>query len=225
MEKETIIISLGGSVFLPAEFDIDFLKKFRDLILKYSERNRFLIYVGGGKICRIYQKALAEFGGNSRRIDWLGIHITRLNAQIIKNLFKKISHPEIIINPEKKICLKKDILIAAGWKPGWSTDYDAVLLAKNLGAKTILNISNVDYVYDKNPKKFSKTKSFKKLNWPEFRQIVGEKWLPGLSLPFDPIAAKLAQELKMTVAIINGQKLDRVDNFLNKKSFVGTVIS
>ncbi len=225
MEKETIIISLGGSVFLPAEFDIDFLKKFRDLILNRLEINRFLIFVGGGKICRIYQKTLAEFGARDRELDQIGIQITRLNAKIIKSLFKKISHPEIITNPEKKICFKKDILIAAGWKPGWSTDYDAVLLAKNLGAKKILNISNIDYVYDKNPKKFSKAKSFKKLNWPEFRQLSAGKWLPGLSSPFDPIASRLAQKLKMTVVIINGQKLDRVDNFLNKKPFIGTIIS
>jgi uridylate kinase len=34
----------------------------------------------------------------------------------------------------------------------YSTDFDAVMLAKNFGAKKVINLSNIDYAYDKDHK-------------------------------------------------------------------------
>lgn len=215
MKKESVLISLGGSLIFPDEIDIGFLERFRNLILKYLNKKRFLNYVGGGKIARIYQEALAKFGARERELDWLGILITRVNAYLLKNIFKNYCHSEIIYNPTKRIKVKKDILIYAGWKPGWSTDYDAVLLAKNFRTKEIINLTNIDYVYDQDPKKFPRAKPLKRISWSRFREIVGKKWKPGLSLPFDPIAAKLSQKLKIKIVIINGKKLERLEKILN----------
>ena len=225
MEKENIIISLGGSLIVPNEIDLDFLRKFRNLILKHLKKRRFFIYVGGGKTARRYQRALTEFGATAVERDWIGIETTSLNAKLIKTLFGNLCYPEIIVDPNKKIKLKKDIFVAAGWKPGWSTDYDAVLLAKNLGGiKKIINLTNIDYVYDKDPKKFKDAKILKEIDWKNYRKIVGEKWSPGLSTPFDPIAARLAEKLKMKVIIINGRKIERLKNVLRNRPFIGTEI-
>ncbi|MEK7061646.1 MAG: UMP kinase, partial [Patescibacteria group bacterium] len=131
---------------------------------------------------------------------------------------------KVITDPTKKINTKKDILIAAGWKPGWSTDYCSVIMAKNSGLKTIINLTNIDYVYDKDPHKFPNAKQIKEINWREFRKIVGSKWVPGLSMPFDPRASKIADVLKIKVVIINGKNLERLEDFLNNKPFIGTVI-
>ena len=114
--------------------------------------------------------------------------------------------------------------MGAGWKPGWSTDYDAVLMAKNNKADTIINLTNIDYVYDKNPSQFSDAKPLKEIDWKSFKHIVGDKWTPGLSMPFDPKASKLAERFKLKVAIINGKYLERLEDFLNNKPFVGTII-
>ena len=224
MVKETIIISLGGSLVAPEEINVGFLKNFRHSLQKYLGQKRFFILVGGGKIARNYQKALLEFGAKSSDRDWIGINITRLNAEVIKQAFKKFSFSEIITDPTKKITTKKDIVVVGGWKPGWSTDYCSVMLAKNLGIKTIINLTNIDYVHDKNPNQFPDAKPLKKIHWKDFRKIVGNKWQPGMSLPFDPRAAKLAQELKIKVVIINGKNLERLEDFLNNKPFIGTTI-
>ncbi|MEK7664972.1 MAG: UMP kinase, partial [Patescibacteria group bacterium] len=119
---------------------------------------------------------------------------------------------------------EKKIMVGAGWKSGWSTDYVSVLSAKTNNIKTIINLTNIDYVYDKNPKEFSDAKSIKEISWPDFRKIVGDKWSPGLSMPFDPRASKLAEKLKLKVVIINGKNLERLKNFLNNKPFIGTTI-
>jgi len=224
MKKEIFVISLGGSLVAPDGVDINFLKSFRNLILKHIQGKRFIICVGGGKTARNYQMAMAELGLKPQRIDWMGIEATRLNAYLIKNLFEKFSEPKMIKNPTKKIDFKKDILVAAGWKPGWSTDFDSVLLAKNFGKREIINLTNIDYIYDRDPKKFPDAKPLKRISWPKLIKIVGEKWQPGLSVPFDPVAAKLAQKLKMKIFFLNGRKLERLENFLEKKQFIGTVI-
>lgn len=224
MVKETIIISLGGSLVAPNEIDIGFLKNFRHCLQKYLSKKRFFIYVGGGKVARLYQKSLLEFGADDNERDWIGINVSRLNAEIVKQVFIKDSYLKVITDPTKKINTRKDILIAAGWKPGWSTDYCSVIMAKNSGLKTIINLTNIDYVYDKDPRKFHDAKQIKEISWKDFRKLVGDKWTPGLSMPFDPRASKIADVLKIKVVIINGKNLERLEDFLNNKPFIGTII-
>lgn len=224
MTKETIILSLGGSLVAPNEIDIGFLKSFRYSLQKYLKDNRFFILVGGGKIARNYQKALLEFGAKNSNRDWIGINVTRLNAEIIKQMFSGDSYSKIITDPNKKIKTNKNIIVGAGYKPGWSTDYVSVLIAKTYGIKTIINLTNVDYVYDKNPSHFSDAKPLERIDWKSFERIVGDKWLPGLSMPFDPRASKLAAKLKIKVIMLNGKNLERIEDFLNNKPFIGTTI-
>jgi len=224
MAKENIIISLGGSLVAPNEIDTAFLKSFRSIIKKYLNQKRFFIFVGGGKVCRNYQNAMLEFGADNNERDLIGIDISRLNARVVKQSFGEIAFSEIITNPSKKISTRKDIVVAGGWKPGWSTDYCSVTMAKNMGIKTIVNLSNIDYVYDKDPKKYLGAKAFKGINWKSFRKLVGSKWMPGLSMPFDPRASREAEILKIKVVIMNGKKVERLENFLMGKPFIGTTI-
>ena len=124
----------------------------------------------------------------------------------------------------KKIKFTKRILIAAGWKPGWSTDYDAVVLAKNLKINTVINMSNIDYVYDCDPKKNKNAKKIKDICWKHYRKISGNKWKAGLNKPFDPVAAKEAEKLGLKVIII-GKNLGNFENLLNDGKFEGTIIT
>jgi uridylate kinase len=139
-------------------------------------------------------------------------------------IFRKYAYFRIIKNPKEKISFKEKILIAAGWKPGFSTDYDAVLLAKTYGSDTIINLTNVDYVYDKDPNKFKFAKPFKEISWKDYLKLIEQKWIPGMSAPFDPIASKLAQKFKFKVIILNGRKLKNLENYLENKNFTGTII-
>jgi len=224
MAKETIIISLGGSLVAPNDIDLGFLKSFKYSLQKYLHTKRFFILVGGGKIARSYQKALLEFGAKITDRDWIGINVTKLNAEVIKQMFSGNCYPKIITDPNKKIKTNKNVIVGAGWKPGWSTDYDSVLIAKTYGIKNIINLTNIDYVYDKNPNEFADAKPLKEVDWKTFERIVGDKWSPGLSMPFDPRASKLAAMLKLKVIMLNGKNLERLEDFLNNKPFIGTVI-
>ena len=226
--KKPIIISLGGSIIVPDEINVNFLKKFRKIILDYIEKgNRVIIVAGGGKICRRYDAAALKIFTkvSDTDLDWLGIAVTKLNAEFLRALFGRHAYEKVVDNPTKKVKTNKKILFGSGYLPGSSSDKDAVLLAKTFGAKTVINLTNVNYVYDKNPKKFKDAKPFKNLTWSEFRKIVGSKWDPGANWPFDPVAAKLAQKLKIKLIVCKGVNLLNFKKVLVGKKFVGTVIN
>ena len=153
-KREYVVVSVGGSLIVPNEIDTAFLSNFRELILKkVGEGLSFFIITGGGRSARRYQEAAREAHGSLSRedIDWLGIHSTRLNAHLLRTLFAEEAQARIVKYPTRRVSSKSNIVIGAGWKPGWSTDYCAVLAAKQLGAKKMVNLSNIDYVYEKTP--------------------------------------------------------------------------
>ena len=225
--KERVVVSVGGSLIVPDQIDTDFLKRLKALILDKVEKGfTFSIIAGGGKTARRYQDAANIVTPLSRQdTDWIGIHATRLNAQLLRNIFVGYAHQHVVKNPTKDIDGDEPVIIAAGWKPGCSTDYDAVLVAKNLSATRLVNLSNIDYVYDSDPNKNKNAKKIEKINWADFRKLIPEEWDPGLSSPFDPVAAKDAETLGLEVAIINGTKLEEFSNYIDGKPFIGTVIS
>ncbi len=222
-----IVISVGGSLIVPEEINVYFLGELKKLIdRKIQKGRRFIIITGGGKIARNYQlagKTITKL--RSSDVDWLGIHSTRLNAQLVKTILLPNVEEKIVHDPNEPIIFKKPVLIAGGWKPGWSTDFDAVLLAKRFGARKLINLSNIDYVYEKDPRTHKSAKAIGNISWKEFRKLIPKKWDPGLNSPFDPVASKEAEKIGLQVAIINGKKLEEIPNFLNDRDFIGTLIS
>jgi uridylate kinase len=227
MKRPPIIISLGGSLIVPKSgIDIAFLKQFKSLIgRRIAKGDRFVIICGGGSTARQYQAAAHAVGQLTHEdIDWLGIHATRLNGHLMRAIFHRQSHPTIVKNPNAPPRFREPILIAAGWKPGWSTDYDAVLLASGLGATTVINLSDVDYVYSADPRKDPNAKRVKRIDWKAFRKLVGNKWDPGLNAPFDPVASELAARIGLTVKMIRGRSVRDVERAIAGEPFKGTMI-
>ncbi len=225
---ETIIISLGGSMVIPDLPDPEFINSFKTLILEEVKKGkRFVIIVGGGKTCRNYQNALSKtINATITDLDWIGIYVTRLNAELVRMSFADEAEKDIILDPSLLLNFKKNIVIGAGWKPGWSTDYDAVMMAKQVGAKKIINLSNTDYVYDSDPKINPDAKKMEKISWTDYRNIIPKEWIySGLNTPFDPVASKMAQEEGISAVIMTGKPIDNLKNYLNGEKFLGTVIS
>lgn len=228
--KETIVIKLGGSLIVPnGGLDIPYIKKFYTFIRQQvaEKSRRFFILIGGGKLSRHYRDAGAEITGHellTEDLDWLGIHATRLNAHLFRTIFRDLAHPNIIKKYEFVQKPQKPIVIAAGWKPGWSTDYDAVILAQDYNIKSIIKMSNTDYIYDKDPNKFKDAKPFTHISWKDYQAMVGDTWKPGQHEPFDPIATKLARDLGLKVFYLDGRDIANVEKAIDGKKFVGTTI-
>lgn len=228
---KSFVLSLGGSIVVPnGGIDTQFLIMFNHFIRDqiFSKQRRFFITVGGGSTTRCYQDAARLVRGKkivNVDLDWLGLHATRLNAQLVRTIFIDIADPRVIKHYEIILKIKKPVAIAAGWKPGWSTDYCAVMLCQDYGIKQVINLTNIDQVYDKDPQQYKDTKPIKEIRWKEYRKMVGNRWIPGMNVPFDPIASKLAEKLGIMVKILNGRNMDNLSLALDEKPFHGTHIS
>lgn len=231
MQKDKIVISLGGSLIVPnGGIDVAFLTKFNDFIRKQLAAHKgrqFFIVSGGGATSRHYIDAGREVVGHELThddLDWLGIHTTKLNAHLIRTIFRDIAHPYVLKHYEIIRKVTEPVVVASGWKPGWSTDFCAVMICEDYNVKVIVNMSNIDMAYDSDPKTNPTAKPIKKINWREFRKIVGNKWIPGMNMPFDPIASKKAEELGLKVVILKGDNFENFEHYFKGRNFVGTTI-
>jgi uridylate kinase len=116
------------------------------------------------------------------------------------------------------------VLLAAGWKPGFSSDNDAVLLAKRFDAKIVINLSNIEKVYTADPKADPEAKPIDSINWKDFRAITGDVWTPGKNVPFDPVASRNAEEAGLSVICAMGADLENLRRILRGESYNGTLI-
>lgn len=227
------VFSVGGSIVAPSTPDIEFLNEFTLTIrewLKEDTSRKIIMVVGGGAPARSYQEAYRKIAGqqglpvNDNEADWIGITATYLNAQLLKACFSDLCPNSVVYNPTEPKVFAGQVLIAAGWKPGFSTDYDAVLLAEKFSANSVINLSNIEKVYTDDPKKNPNAKPIDKISWDEFIKMVGTEWVPGKNLPFDPIASAKAKKMGLKVICASGKNIENLKNILNDKKFVGTTI-
>ena len=228
VSPETVIISVGGSMIVPDGIDTQFLTTLREHLTKETEQgSRFVLISGGGKTSRRYAEALKAVRNDISNddLDWLGIHATRLNGHLLRAVFFDVADPVMYTNPETVPSRPEfPITIAAGFRPGASTDYVAVSIAKHIGATRMVNLSNIDYAYTADPRIDPTATPNEKIDWPAFRKLIPDAWDPGLSSPFDPVAAKEAQSIGLEVAIIHGKQSTELKKYLAGDDFKGTRI-
>jgi uridylate kinase len=222
-------ISLGGSIVAPDGVDAGFLKDFVGLIrelLEEEDKRRFILVTGGGGPARAWQKAYREIagGGSDEQADWIGVMATRLNAQLVKAVMGDYCTQDVVTDPSQVGPLVGRVLVAAGWKPGFSSDYDAVLLAERFQADRVINLSNIEQVYTDDPRKNPEAKPIDRISWADFRAMVGDDWVPGKNVPFDPVASRHAAKIGMPVICAAGRNLDNLKKLLRGEAFIGTTI-
>ncbi len=227
--QRTVIFSLGGSLVCPQSIDVAFLKKFKKMIERFVHKgNTAIIVVGGGALARQYNDAARALhvGVKATELDWMGIKATKVNAELVRIMFNSTAYYKVLDDPTKIPSKgKKRVYVSGGWKPGASSDHVAVQLALTFGAGSVVNLTNIDRVYTKDPRKHADAQALDHVTWKEFTKIVGTKWDPGANMPFDPIASKLARRTGMEVAILKGSDLINVERFLYGKNFAGTIIA
>ena len=223
------VISLGGSIVAPDKPDTEFLKAFREAVIGFLGRrpeDRLILVTGGGAPARIYQNALKAVTeeNDPSVLDWIGIRATHLNGMLVKSVLGPYAPDSLVLDPTGDIEFTGRVLVAGGWKPGFSTDTDAVILAKRFGASTVINLSNTKMIYTDDPRKNPDAKPIRSISWEDFRKMVGDEWVPGKNVPFDPVASKLAAEASIKVIASDGRDIPNTLSILEGKEFTGTLI-
>ncbi|MDX9898234.1 MAG: UMP kinase [Spirochaetia bacterium] len=225
----TKVLSLGGSIVAPDVPDTTFVRAFAALARRWldvDQERRLIIVVGGGGPARAWQKAYRDAVDvpDTEAQDWIGVMATRLNAQLVRSLFLDLCTHDVVTDPTSLSVFGGRVLVAAGWKPGFSTDFDAVVLAERFQADVVVNLSNIAKVYTADPRVDPDAKPIDAISWKDFRVLVGDEWSPGKNVPFDPIASRRAEELGLRVVCAAGKDLVNMEAILNDKPFIGTTI-
>jgi uridylate kinase len=223
---------LGGSIVAPDGVDEAFLGDFVSLVrdmIEVDDKQRFIFVVGGGGPARNWQKAYRAIRGGAEKstdeeADWIGIMATRLNAQLVKAVMGEWCRQDVVTDPTQVEPLEGRVLVASGWKPGFSSDYDAVLLAERFQAPMVINLSNIERVYTDDPKKNPDARPLDKVSWADFRALVGDEWVPGKNVPFDPVASRHAAKIGLKVICAAGKNLENLKKILRGEEFTGTTI-
>ncbi len=229
MMPNVTVISLGGSIIAPHGLDISYLAGFTRLVESYlaGDQDRKLIIVcGGGSLAREYQAALREVApaASSEDQDWVGIAATRLNGELVRRILRPWCVENLVTDPTAAAVFAGRVMVAAGWKPGFSTDNDAVVLAQRFSASLVVNLSNIAMVYSEDPRTHPDARALERLTWKEMLGIVGGDWTPGKNTPFDATAARAAAESRIPVVFAEGRDLANLERILTGGAYVGTTI-
>ena len=227
IKKRVIVLSLGGSLIIPEEIQVGYLKKFKEVVLKNTKNYKFVIVCGGGSIARKYISALREIGTNEELQSFVGISTTRTNARFMSYFFG-INQRYGIAHTMRKLkqYIKKQDIVFCGaleYKPDQTSDSTSAQVAKKLKT-SFINLTNVAGLYDKNPLENKDAKRISKISWNDFDILVNKlKFKPGQHFVLDQKASKIIKENKIITYIL-GEDVRELDNLLKNKKFKGTTI-
>ncbi|NYZ77168.1 UMP kinase [Candidatus Micrarchaeota archaeon] len=222
-----VVLSIGGSSINPeGKPDIEFLRKMAKM-LKES-KHEFGIVTGGGSIARAYANAARELGAGEYDADSIAIVSTKQNAHIVIAALGGAAHPNVPATFEQARTAfdGHKAVVMGGTIPGITTDSDSALLAEAIGAKRLVNISNVEGIFDSDPRKNPNAKKFATLSYDQLIALAAEsdKRTAGTHFVFDMLACKLIARSKIETHFVSCRNMKDIAEAIEGKKHGGTVV-
>jgi len=220
-----VVIALGGSILVPSTPDVEFIESFSKMLVKFSKKgNRALVVAGGGKMAKEYVRAARELGADEELCDEIGITGTEMNAMLLQSALGEAAL-EGIQKDFKKALETDRIFVTGGTVPGQTTDTVAAQLASYCKADLLIIATNVDGVYESDPRANPDAKRFERLSPGDLIGIVTRpKYEAGSINVVDPKAAEIIREEGIKTVVLDGRELENLENAVNGKSCSGTLI-
>jgi uridylate kinase len=213
---KTVVISLGGSILIP-ELDNNRIRDYLPVLTGIAAKHRLFVVVGGGGGARDYIEVARSLNIDEGTADEIGILVTRLNATLLIAALGEAAYPKVAESHSeaKKFAETKKIVVMGGITPGQTTDAVAAVLAERVHADVFVNVTSVNGIYDKDPKKFTGAKYFKTLTPSQLIEIVGKGGLgAGSHNVLDIIAARVVERSHIPLVVLDGTTPKNLSNAL-----------
>ena len=181
-----ILLKLSGEALMGDDsygIKLSIVDRIASDIKTLSKKNiDICIVIGGGNIFR--GLSASSEGMDRAQADYMGMLATVLNSLALQNALEKIKVDTRVMSalPIQSICetyirrrairhMEKGrvVICAAGTgNPYFSTDTAAALRAAELDCNVIYKATQVDGIYDKDPKKFKNAKKYKNISYKKF---------------------------------------------------------
>ena len=194
----------------------------KKLLLK---KTQICVVIGGGNIFRGLEAS--SQGMERANADYMGMLATVLNGLALQNALEKIEVQTRVMSafPIQSICetyirrrairhMEKNRIVictAGTGNPYFSTDTSAALRAAELDCSVIYKATQVDGIYDKDPKKFKNAKKYSKLSF--------KKYISANLKVMDTSAIAISRDNKIPIKLFSiNEKNCFVKMFMNKLS-------
>lgn len=225
-QKKILVIKLSGSVF-NFKTTSKSLKEYAQVLLDIQTKVQPVVVSGGGIIARHYVNLARSLGSDESSLDEMGIEISRLNAMLLSAALGDSVYPVIPSNLEEIsiACQSGKIIVSGGLHPGQSTNATAALICEKIKADRFLNATDVDGIYDSDPKKNTKAKIFKEITIKKCLDLLNnESTQAGNYELMDIVAMKVIERSKIPTNVIKSDpKIIR--NLIMKNRQTGTKIT
>lgn len=226
-----VVLKIGGSLIQDEKGDIRIEKvaEYTKVILKLRKDNIEIISVicGGGKTARKYIEAARKLGAVEGLCDEIGIRAAQLNAQIMIGALNREAYPTVPETLQEVVdaATTGKIVVVGGLQPGQSTNAVAALIAERTKADILINATNVDGVYTKDPKEDPRAEKLEQVTIKEIQGIIGDKgFFAGKYELFDIVALKILERSKIATWIINGEDPENISRIIAGER-IGTQIT
>jgi uridylate kinase len=146
--------------------------------------------------------------------------VTHTNANLLRAY---IGDPEIVVPQrlgeayELLMDSGKSIMVCGGLKVGWSTDMDAAVFADILNESRITKVSNIDYIYDKDPSIVEDATPMKDMTWNEYFKLFNiqedSTHTPNGNIPIDVECARFCKKKEISFWISGGSRIKQANVF------------
>lgn len=226
--RAPVVLSIGGSVFATGESDAPYLDKLAGLLLRLSREFPLVVTVGGGRTAREYIRLGRALGLTEIELDELGIDVTRLHARLLAARVgpPAPAHPPATIAAAVNEAHRGPLVVLGGTEPGHTTDAVAALLAVRLRATRVVNATNVDALYDRDPRTHPRARRLPTVTWERFRAMVdaGTSDRAGQEFVFDRLGATTLARARIPLRIVQGRDIDNLEAALRGRVFRGTSV-
>jgi len=217
-----VAISLGGSLLTGKSADpyvkLDPAKytRYAEVIRGlHQEGHEIVVVCGGGKPARYFIDIAKQYNAPPEILDYLGIKSSHINALLFMAALGDIAEQPTVYETPGEAFDKRapgKVWIGGGHRPGTSTDYRTVQFAGAMGADLIINATDIDGVYDRNPSIHPDAKKLPQLTFEQLETIIREntRQAPGEYGLFDLAAVTLSKEIRVPVAIIDGTDAEEI---------------
>ncbi|MFX1318299.1 MAG: UMP kinase [Promethearchaeota archaeon] len=224
------VLKIGGSLLFDSEQELD-LARFNQMasIVQQLKRegHELVIVVGGGVLAKKLVEKGKILGANRNALDRLGIAATWVCAQLMIAALEALAYPTPIMTEEQLMKLQETdkLLVLGGLHPGQSTNAVAARAAEIIGARVLLNVTDVEGVYDKDPKQSPEAKLISELTLDKLRKIVSSLTNEPGSYPlFDKRALEIIERAGVEIWFVNGKDPRNIVHAINNRK-IGTRVT
>ena len=201
-----IVAAIGGSILLQ-DYNAERFKEYAKLLKEQSEEHEIFVVVGGGKPAREYIGVVRDLGVGEALCDDIGIEVTRINAKLLLLALGDAAYQKVPHNFQEALeySATGKIVVMGGTEPAHSTDAVSAILAEYVQADLLVNLTAVDGLYTKDPKKYDDAELIEEITASDMMEIIsGNEVKAGTYEFIDTTAIQMIKRSNLETVIANG---------------------